>query len=147
MNGYGAGWHSRLLQDQHRKERRLAIPKPPKSVILTAVFIAVDSVLWLLFVILAAVTRSYLSSLPALYKWGIVLSALGGSLALAAICFLLLKRNRFGFYLGLLVLTVIAVASLMDELGFLDLLAFLLILVPLVLLLHDRNWYLKPSPN
>jgi len=41
-------------------------------------------------------------------------------------------------------LTIIAVLSITDEFGWLDLFSLLISLIPLGLLLKDRDWYLKP---
>ena len=80
-------------------------------------------------------------------RWLFIILALGSSLILIGIAIFLKRRNRPAFYLGLLTLVAIAVLSVTDEFGFLDLFSLLISLTPLVLMLKDRDWYLKTQHN
>jgi hypothetical protein len=118
--------------------------KPPKPILLTAALIALDALFWLVFVVLASLDRTYLAPLPAFYKWTIILLALGSSTVLTAISLLVFKRHRLGYILGLPVLSILAVLSILDEAGALDLFAFFLSFLPLLLLIRYRKLF--PAP-
>ena len=52
------------------------------------------------------------------------------------------RRSRLAFNAAAALLALIAVLSITDQFGLADLVSLLLSLVPLVLLLKDRTWYL-----
>lgn len=78
-------------------------------------------------------------------KWIMVLLAIGSAVILAALAHFLNRRNRLAYYASLVFLAVIAVLSITDEFGWLDLVSLLISLVPLGLLVKDRRWYLADS--
>ena len=115
----------------------------PKSVAVTIAFIALNAVFWLAYAIIIALGSSALTTIPAIMKWGFIVLAVGCSLLLAGVALFLVKRKRLAFYFGLLMLTLVAVLSIADQFGWLDLFSLLISLIPLVLLLKDRDWYLQ----
>lgn len=117
--------------------------KTPPTVHLTLWLILLNAAIWLVFAGLAAAGMiPGLPDLPAL-RWLMAGLALACALALGLTTYLLRRRVRLGLVLGLLLLTIIAVLSISDQVGWLDLLSLLISLVPLVLLVKDRQWYLK----
>jgi len=69
--------------------------------------------------------------------------ACASAAALAGLAILLSRRNRFAFYLAVILLAIIAVLSITDQIGILDLVSLAVSVIPLVLLLKDRGWYLR----
>ncbi|MCB8968339.1 MAG: hypothetical protein H6660_15765 [Ardenticatenaceae bacterium] len=119
----------------------------PKSVSVTTVFIILNAVFWLAYTVITAFGGTYLTTVSAMVKSIIVILAFGSSTILVGIAIFVRRRNRFAFYFGLLMLTIIAVLSITDEFGWLDFFSLLISLIPLVLLLKARNWYLRPRHN
>ncbi|MEJ2748962.1 MAG: hypothetical protein P8183_13810 [Anaerolineae bacterium] len=119
----------------------------PKSVSATTAFIILNAVFWLAYTVITAFGNTYLTTVPIMVKSIIVILAFGSSVILIGIAIFIKRRNRFAFYFGLLMLAIIAVLSITDEFGLLDFFSLLISLIPLVLLLKDRNWYLKPHHN
>ena len=119
----------------------------PKSVSTTTIFIILNAVFWLAYTVITAFGKTYLTTVPIMVKSIIIILAFGSSAILVCIAIFIKRRNRFAFYFGLLMLTIIAVLSITDEFGWLDFFSLLISLIPLVLLLKDRNWYLKPHLN
>lgn len=76
-------------------------------------------------------------------QWMILLLAFGGSILFVVLAVYIGKRNRIAFYLSMFLLAIVAILSVTDQFGLLDLLSLLISLIPLVLLLKDRNWYLQ----
>lgn len=62
---------------------------------------------------------------------------------LVGLFFLLVKRNRIAYFLALGLLAVISVLSLFDQFGLSDLIILAINIVPIVLLIKDRDWYLQ----
>jgi hypothetical protein len=114
----------------------------PASVNVTTLFILLDALLWLAFAILTSL--GVIGSITELgsMRWLMAFLALVSAAGLGALAHLLRKGNRLAFYLAVVLLTIIAVLSVTDQVGLLDLLALLINLIPLVLLLKDRAWYL-----
>ncbi len=118
---------------------------PPRTVRITLFLILLNAVVWLGFAFLAVLgVIPGLPEIPGL-RWLMAGLALACSIVLGLTAFLLQRRVRLGLVLGLLLLTIIAVLSLSDQLGWLDILSFLVCLVPLVLLVKDREWYLRSA--
>ena len=119
----------------------------PKSVALTLLLILLDALIWLGFGL--AVAAGAIPSIPAAggMRWIMAALAVGSAAALAGIAFFLRRHNHPAYYLALGLLAVIAVLSITDQVGLLDLAALLINLVPFGLLLKDRAWYLGRNPR
>jgi hypothetical protein len=63
---------------------------------------------------------------------------------LALLVVLLRRRNRIAYWVAVISLAGISVAGTLDEIGLADLAFVIVTILPLVLLLKDRKWYLKP---
>jgi hypothetical protein len=119
--------------------------RPPVSVTVALIFILLNAAVWLVFAILVAFNA--VRSIPStgIFKWIMIIPALGTSGILAGITIFLRRHNRIAFYSGLVMLVIIAVLSIADEFGWIDLLSLTISLVPLVLMIKDRSWYLFPG--
>jgi hypothetical protein len=115
----------------------------PKTVTLTLLLILLDSLVWLGFGL--AVAAGAIPSIPQAggLRWIMAVLALGSAAFLAGIAFLLRRHSRPAYFLALGLLAVIAVLSITDQIGLLDLASLLINLIPLGLLLKDRRWYLE----
>lgn len=120
---------------------------PPKTVLITVAFFVLNAVFWFAYTLIILFFGDQLSHVPLVIQWLMLLMALGCSIVLAGLAILLKRRNRLAFYAGVLLLTVIAVFSITDEFGLPDLFSLLISLIPLVLILKDRTWYLHQSES
>jgi lysylphosphatidylglycerol synthetase-like protein (DUF2156 family) len=115
----------------------------PTTVRIAFSLIFLVALVWVLFgVIVVARLHPALPDLPAI-RWGIGLTAILAGVILAGLDVLLLKRNRFVYWALLVGLIVLALATFLDQFGWVDLLILLFTLVPAVLLIRDRKWYLQ----
>ena len=121
--------------------------RPPVSVLVTLILILLNAAFWLGFAILVA--TGAIGSIPSasVIQWVMAILALVSAVALAGIAFFLRRRNRFAFYFGLALLALIAVLSIADQVGLLDLFTLLVNLVALGLMVRDRGWYLQWGRN
>jgi hypothetical protein len=119
--------------------------RPPKSVFITFSLIIIDAVFWLAYAFIMALGGIRSIAVSSVAKWVMTILALGSSTALLGTTFFLWRRNQFAYYFGLVILVIIAVLSITDEFGLLDLFSLLISLIPLVLMVKDRAWYLPPQ--
>ena len=121
--------------------------KRPLSVNISLLFIVIDALIWLtlcLFIIL--------NIHPALPGEPLIrLIYAGMSLAFAAVlsglAFFLYRHRTKAYYLVCAILLFTILITFFDNVGLSDLLVVLLNLIPLVLLIKDRKWYLQnPAP-
>jgi len=119
--------------------------RPPISVTVTLIFILLNAAVWFVFALLVAFNA--VRSIPStgIFKWIMIIPALGTSGILVGITIFLRRHNRIAFYSGLVMLVIIAVLSIADEFGWIDLFSLTISLVPLVLMIKDRSWYLFPG--
>jgi hypothetical protein len=115
----------------------------PASVNTTFLLIALNAILWLAFSIL--VSAGLHPAIPAapLVKWGMAILALLCSAALLGLLVLLAYRRRSAYFLMVSLLVLVSVATIADDFGLADLAVLIVTVVPLVLLVKDRIWYLQ----
>jgi accessory gene regulator protein AgrB len=118
---------------------------PPKTVLITLFLILLMAAVWLIFALTAAFGGISAFTVSESLRWVMAAPALGCSIALVITAIFLKKRNRLAFYFGLVMLMMVAVLSITDQIGWLDIFSLLISLVPLVLMLKDRKWYLRPT--
>lgn len=110
------------------------------TVRLTLGLILLNAAVWLVFAVL--VLDWAVPGLPDLPALRGLMAGLALVCSLALTAFFLRRRARLALVAAMLLLTTIAVLSITDQVGWLDLLSLLISLVPLVLLGKDRHWYL-----
>jgi hypothetical protein len=115
----------------------------PRTVILNYIFISLNALVWLVLgVVITASLHPALPDIPLLKRIMASMSFAGAGLLLVAFI-LLLKRKRTGFYLVLGFLLVTALLTFFDQVGWVDLVTLIINIVPIVLLVRDRDWYLS----
>jgi lysylphosphatidylglycerol synthetase-like protein (DUF2156 family) len=115
----------------------------PRTVILNYIFISLNALVWLVLgVVITASLHPALPDIPLLKRIMASMSFAGAGLLLVAFI-LLLKRKRTGFFLALGFLFVTALLTFFDQVGWVDLVTLIINIVPIVLLVRDRDWYLS----
>lgn len=119
------------------------LAETPRSILIAHALILVNGVFWLLFAIVAAAGRlpGILAASP--MKWIMAILALSVSVVLGILALLLQKRKKFAFYSIVLALPIIAVLSITDEVGVLDILTLAISLAAFILIISNRSWYLQ----
>jgi len=69
--------------------------------------------------------------------------ACGAAIILAVLASQLKRRSRLSYWLTVALLTLMIFVGLFDELGLADFAYLVLTLIPLALLIRDRNWHLS----
>ena len=119
---------------------------PPSSTAATRFLLAVLALLWLAFGITVAVNAHPSYKDAALVRWTLATMACGAAAILAVLATQLKRRSRLSYWLTVGLLTSMILVGLFDELGLADLVYLVLTLIPLALLIRDRNWYLSAPP-
>lgn len=128
-------------------ESKPNVTNRPLPVIVTFVFILINIVIWLALGIIIALNLH--PSLPDMPVMKGIMAFL--SLVMAGILFGLFifirKQNRIAYYLTLAFFIFNALLTIFDDVGLADLFVLVLNIIPIVLLVKDRAWYLKVHPQ
>ena len=116
--------------------------KRPVSVTINFIFILLNALIWLaLGVIIAANAHPALRVSP-IIKGTMALLSFGAAGILVGLFCLLRKRIRIAWFITLGFLAIISILSIFDEFGWIDLIVLGINLIPIILLIRDRAWYL-----
>jgi hypothetical protein len=118
----------------------------PKSIFATLVLIGLNAAFWLIYALIVAFGLiSSFTAYPVL-RWTMAILAMGASVCMAGLVLLLYRHSRLAFHACCIMLAAVAILSVTDQVGWPDILTFLISLAALGLMLKDRKWYLqKPS--
>ena len=119
---------------------------PPSSITATRSLLAVLAFLWLAFGITVAVNAHPSYKDAALVRWTMATMASGAAMVLAVLASQLKRRSRLSYWLTVALLTLMIFVGLFDEFGLADFVYLVLTVIPLALLIRDRNWYLSTPP-
>lgn len=119
----------------------------PTTVMAALIMIMINAAFWFIYALIMAFGGISSFSDAGIARWVMAILALASSVALAGIAYFLARRNRLAFFFGVVFLALLAILSITDEFGLLDLLSLLISLVPLGLMLKDRAWYLQSGKN
>jgi hypothetical protein len=115
----------------------------PLSVTVTYGFIILNIIIWFMLGIIILVNlHPAMSDQPLVKGVMTTLSFVAASALLVTFIFLH-KHNRAAYYLMLIGLGFATLLPIFDDFGLVDLAALALSLIPLTLLIKDRQWYLQ----
>jgi len=117
--------------------------QPPLSARVTVLLVSLDAIAWASFGILTAAGALPSLQQPFALRWVFASLALGAAAVLAALAVMLARRVRLAYFAALGILTAIAALSIADQVGLTDLISLALVVIPIVLLLKDRSWFLR----
>lgn len=118
----------------------------PKSVTVTLIFILIIALIWLVFGIIIAVhALPSLPDNPLILGVMALLSFIAAGVLLVLFIFLQ-RRSPIAWFLTLAALGFSSLLAIFDDFGFSDLVVLVITLIPIILLIKDRAWFLKPKP-
>lgn len=115
----------------------------PRTTPVTTILILLNALIWLAFAIIVATGLHPAIPNSSLVRGVTATLASLTSGALLLLSILLKKRYTLAFYLTLALLLLISFLTITDEFGIYDLIVLLITLIPLILLIKDRAWYLN----
>jgi hypothetical protein len=117
--------------------------KYPPSVSATLLFIILNGLIWLtLGAILVVNVHPGIQSVTAGVRIVMAGLSFAAAIVLLVLCGLLARRIRFAWYAALLALAVSLSLIIFDDLGWTDLIMVVINLLPIVLLVKEREWFL-----
>ena len=116
--------------------------RPPTTVRVTRLLLLADSLLWLAFGVYTATGAHPSFGGTSAYRWAMAILALAAAALLAGFLIHLRNPTPTGYWMGTTLLALMVLASVLDQLGFADLVVVAALALPLVLLIRDRSWYL-----
>lgn len=119
----------------------------PVSVRVTLLLLVLDALVWFAFGVVVAWGGIASINHSPILRWVMAGLAWASSAALGGIALLLSRSSRTAFFAAVIVLSIIALLAIADQVGLADLVALAFSAGPLVLLLKDRAWYLRPTAS
>ncbi len=117
----------------------------PNTVKITLVLLGIVAVIWIVFGIAVVARLHPAFPVEPFFRWGIGSIAILAGLVMARLAVLLWKRKKFAWWLVLIGMSLFAMATFLDQIGWVDLLVLAITVVPIVLLIRDRQWFLQPG--
>jgi hypothetical protein len=116
--------------------------QPPACVTIAISFMLVLGVVWVLIGLIVASGAHPAMHIPP--PWSLLMAGLLIATGLIAfgLAVALGRRSRFGFYAALVFLAASALAVVFDQVGWIDLMVVAANVIPVILLLKARLWYL-----
>jgi hypothetical protein len=122
--------------------RFINLMRPPISATVALVFLILNALVWLGFGLLIALDlHPALPDQPFIQTIMAIL-ALGIAGIMVGLFVFLRKGNQIAYFLTVGLLAGIALLTVFDEFGAADLVVLIVDLVPLILLIKDRSWFL-----
>jgi lysylphosphatidylglycerol synthetase-like protein (DUF2156 family) len=79
-------------------------------------------------------------------RWGMAFMSFAAAAILVGMFFLLRRRIPVAWFLTLGFLVLSALLSLFDQFGLSDLIVLVINVIPIILLIKDRAWFLRKNP-
>jgi cytochrome bd-type quinol oxidase subunit 2 len=114
---------------------------PPSTVRYTRILIFINALFWLAFSVITAVGAHPSYAEANTLRWIMATVALLVAGVLGALAVLLQRQSPPAYWLAVASLAAMTVAAVLDDLGLADVVFAVMTLLPLALLLKDRNWY------
>ena len=115
----------------------------PLSVTATLVFFLLNSVIWLVFGVVSATNANPGALVPPLIRWIMAFLSIVIAGILLGLFIFIRRRNRIAYYLSIGLFFVTFLVNFFDDVGLVDLVVIIINLVPIVLLIKDRAWYIQ----
>ena len=119
----------------------------PFSVTLTSILIGLNALIWLTLGIIIVVNALPALPVPPTLKWIMALLSIGMAAVLLGFFIWLQKGNRAAYYLILAFFAVTSLLTIFDDVGLSDIVVLILNIIPIILLIKDRTWYLQKKPE
>jgi hypothetical protein len=119
----------------------------PVTVTINLVFILLNALIWLILAIGIAANATPGLAVPLAMKVGmaIISTAMGG--ILLVLTYFLFKHNLKAFFLILAFFVLTSILVIFDDVGLSDIIVLIISLIPIILLIKDRAWYLQLKPK
>jgi hypothetical protein len=115
--------------------------RTPSTVRYTRLLILINALFWFAFGVITAVGVHPSYEEANGLRWAMATAALLVAGVLGTLAVRLQRRSRLVYWIAVTSLAAMTVAAVLDELGLADIVFIVMTLLPLALLLKDRDWY------
>lgn len=115
----------------------------PLTVTINLAFILVNAVIWLILGIIIALDIHPAPAESPAMKTGMAIISIIISALLLVFTFFLYRHNRMVYYYSLAFFIFTSILTVFDDFGVADLAFLIISIVPIILLLKDRRWYIQ----
>jgi hypothetical protein len=119
----------------------------PVTVTINLVFILLNALIWLILAISIAANLTPGLAVPLAMKVGMAIISTAMGCVLLVLTYFLFKHNLKAFYLILAFFVFTSILVIFDDVGLSDIIVLIISLIPVVLLIKDRAWYLQVIPK
>jgi lysylphosphatidylglycerol synthetase-like protein (DUF2156 family) len=119
----------------------------PFSVTLAFVFVGLNALVWLAFAVIIAFNAHPSLPVQPLIKGSMAFLSFAAAAILVGLFIFLAKRSRIAYTLALSLFAVSSLLTIFDDFGLADLVVLAINIIPIVLLIKDRAWYLQVKPR
>ena len=102
---------------------------------------------WLVLGVIIAINRHPSLPVPSQMKAILAGMSIGMAVILSILFFFILRRSHRAYYLSLVFFAMTAFLTIIDEVGYSDIIILILNVLPIILLVTDRKWYLQDRPS
>lgn len=118
-----------------------------RTVTVTLVFILLNALVWVVFSLITATNANPGLLVPPLIKGLMVFLSVAVAGMLLGLFVLIKRRNRITYYFTFVLLTATFLLNFFDNIGLVDLVVIIINIIPMILLIKDRSWYLQGKPQ
>jgi lysylphosphatidylglycerol synthetase-like protein (DUF2156 family) len=119
----------------------------PLTVSIALIFTLINSLVWLTFGVTIAANVHPALPIPPLLKGVMAFLSLAAGGILLVVFIFLGKRSRVAYYIALGLFNASTLLTIFDQFGLADLVILCINIVPIILLIKDRAWYLQEKPR
>ena len=119
--------------------------KRPVTITISLVLIALSALVWLVFGLSIVTGLHPTIAFDNLVTQMMAVLSILSAAALGFLAVFLARRSKLAFWVSVPLLTLVAVFSLADELGFSDVASFLVAAAALACLIAGRRWFFEPG--
>jgi lysylphosphatidylglycerol synthetase-like protein (DUF2156 family) len=119
----------------------------PRTVTLTLVFILLNALVWVVFSVITATNANPALLVPPLIKGIMASLSIAIAVMLLGLFIFINRRNRIAYYLAFVLLIATFLLNFFDDIGLVDLVVIIINIIPIILLIKDRDWYLQGKPQ
>ena len=121
--------------------------KRPLTVNVTLIFVMINALIWLVLgMIIALHLHPSLPDQPVI-RWSMAFLSFAAAAILAGLFFFLRRQIPLAWFLGLGVFVFSALLTFFDQFGLTDLVVLVINVIPIILLIKDRAWFLRKMPG
>ena len=119
----------------------------PLSVTATMAFILVNALVWLVFGVIIAANAHPALHVPPLIKGLMAFGSITIACMIIGLFIFISRHNRMAYYIVLALLAATFLVNFFDNIGLVDLVVIIINIIPIILLIKDRAWYLQRKPQ